>query len=148
MWLQRSAVTVLVIGTAVPWTCHAEALWKRPVVPEYSGALTADNIKRFAEDATHHYMHGRFVKLDIRLKLTESGLIVQRSSRNVTVMQKGAVGWKLLIEGEYPVTHDQTIHFNGFYLQWRWNDGVPAYVLANDQKCKSSRNPLINRVGI
>jgi hypothetical protein len=124
-------------------------MWKGPSLPEYSGQLSAHNLRTFAEEATKLNIRPKCVKLDVVLNLNEPGLIVQRSPQSVSIALERSSDWKLIIEGDYPIASNQFVRFNRFYFRWRWfSDGAIGYVLANDAVCKFDRKPPTRRIGI
>jgi len=120
-------------------------------ITEYSGRLSASNIRRFAEDATEQVTRTRHVKLNVSLDPTEAGLIVERSSAGLSISLEGQPDWKLIIEGDYSDV-STPILVETFFLKWRRREqpnGAWVYVLANDNSFQfDERKMQLRRVGI
>src|SRR5262249_110050 len=100
MWGRRSVVAggigSVLAACAVP---ACAGMHNGQTITEYSGRLSASNIRRFAEDATEQVTRTRHVKLNVSLDPTEAGLIVERSSAGLSISLEGQPDWKLIIEG-------------------------------------------------
>jgi hypothetical protein len=141
-----------IAGASSVWATSALAKHNHPrTVTEYSGRLQASNFQRFAEQATHHAGRSRFVKLDVVLDPKETGLVIQRSSNETTIQLENDQTWKLVIEGNHPITDGGDIRFDRFFLKWALHgqSGTPVRVLADAKNFKyDHRTMRLRRVGI
>src|SRR5688572_27855099 len=151
MWSRRSIVAAGIASAITVGATSAPANNSRTVA-EYSGRLQAANFQRFTEEATKQAGRTRHVKLDVMLDPKEAGLAIQKSATNVTIALESNPGWKLVIEGTHSATSAGDIHFDRFFLKWRWrdqSDGTPVYVLADAKKFKFDKKTMrLQRVGI
>jgi hypothetical protein len=92
------------------------------------------------------------VKLDVVLDSKETGLVIQRSSNDITIQLENDRTWKLVIEGNHSITDGGEFRFDRFFLKWRWHDqpdGTPTRVLADAKNFKFDHKTMrLHRVGI